>query len=83
MVHRTTLMLDDETRTAARELASKLQISVSEAIRRAILQSHSQLQGISPDDRRKRLQALSQLAKSFQGYDPSDELKALQEEDGF
>ena len=61
-------MPDDETQAAARELESKLHVSVP---------------GISPDDQRKRLQALRQLAKSFQGYDPSDELKALQEEDGF
>ena len=83
MAHRTTLLLDDETRTAARELAARMQVSVSEAIRRAILESHGRARGVSAEDRQKRLTALKELAKSFQGYDPREELRALAEDDGF
>jgi len=83
MAHRTTLLLDDETRTAARELAARMQVSVSEAIRRAILESHGRGRGVSTEDRQKRLAALAELAESFQGYDPREELRALAEDDGF
>jgi hypothetical protein len=83
MVHRTTLLLDNETRAAARELAARFQVSVSEAIRRAIWESHRRERGLSLEDRQRRLKALSELVEAFRGYDPEDELRALAEEDGF
>src|SRR4029450_11216914 len=51
MAHRTTLLLDDETRTAARELARQFGISVSEAIRRSVIHQRDLTVGL-PAERR-------------------------------
>jgi hypothetical protein len=83
MAHRTTLLLDSKTQTAARELAARMQVSVSEAIRRAILEAHSRGNGVSDDDRLKRKKALAQLVESFKNYDPQNELAALADNEEF
>ncbi|CAN0490614.1 unnamed protein product [Phaeothamnion confervicola] len=83
MAHRTTLLLDDATRAAAQELASRMRVTVSEAIRRAILDANRRSQGLTEADRQSRLLALKQLVQSFEGYDPAEELRDLAEDDGF
>ena len=80
--HRTTLMLDEETRRAARELAARYDCSVSEAIRRAILAQRGQLLGVSEELRRERRRALERLIDLFEGHDAATELARLKEEDG-
>lgn len=81
MAQRTTLILDDDTRNAARELASALQVPVSEAIRRAIVRYRDQLRGVPPEGRRRRVEALRELVGLFEGYDASQELRAIRESD--
>ncbi|MBI3924454.1 MAG: Hpt domain-containing protein [Armatimonadetes bacterium] len=81
MSQRTTLVLDDESRAAAKELALALQVPMSEAIRRAIIRYRDHLRGVSPEARRRRVDALHQLISLFEGYDPTEELRTLREED--
>ncbi|MCE7872006.1 hypothetical protein DYH09_16730 [bacterium CPR1] len=81
MSQRTTLILDDESRQAARELAATLQVPVSEAIRRAIVRYRDQLRGVPPEARKRRLEALRELRELFAGYDPTQELQGLREGD--
>ena len=83
MAHRTTIMLDDETRRAARELALRYDCSLSEAIRRAILAQRSQSLGISEDRRRERLRAFERLIESFEGHDAANELAELKRQDRY
>ena len=44
--HRTTLILDEETQKAARELAARYGCSFSEAIRRAVLRHRANVFGV-------------------------------------
>lgn len=82
MAHRTTILLDDETRRAARELAARLDCSVSEAIRRAILALRREALGVSEQRRRERLAAFERMIDLFEGHDPETEIRRLKAEDG-
>lgn len=81
MAHRTTLLLDDETHNAARELSACLKVSVSEAIRRAILSYRQAVLGASPEVRARRRQALEKLIELFEGHDAAEEVARLKAED--
>jgi hypothetical protein len=82
MAHRTTILLDEATRKAARELALRYDCSVSEAIRRAILTQRNQALGVSEERRRERLEAFDRLIELFDGHNARAELARLKEEDG-
>ncbi|MDE0001910.1 MAG: hypothetical protein OXQ29_04370 [Rhodospirillaceae bacterium] len=81
MATRTTILLDDDVRTAARELASRYGCSVSEAIRRAVLRHRDAVLGISQGHRAARVQVLAELFDLFQGHDAEDEVRRLKEQD--
>ena len=81
MPHRTTLLLDDETRTAARELALRYDCSTSEAIRRAVLRHREAVLGIPPARRAERVRVLERLFELFEGHDADEEIRRLKEED--
>lgn len=85
MAHRTTLMLDDQTRQAARELASRYDCSTSEAIRRAVTRQHAMVFGIAPqrrrERRRERRKSLEKLFELFDGNDAEAEIRRLKAED--
>jgi hypothetical protein len=81
MAQRTTILLDEETRLAARELAAKYDCSVSEAIRRAILAHREQSLGVSEERRRQRLAAFERLVDLFEGHDAAGEIERLKRED--
>ena len=81
MATRTTVMLDEEARYAARELALRYGCSVSEAIRRAVLRHRDAVLGIPPARRSERVQILERLFDLFQDHDPADEVRRLKEED--
>lgn len=81
MATRTTLLLDDEVRTAARELALRYGCSVSEAIRRAVLRHRDATLGISPGRRRARMRVLEELFDLFEGHDAEEEIRRLKEQD--
>lgn len=82
MAHRTTLLLDDRSRRAAREIAHELDCSVSDAIRRAVVVYRDQLAGISPAARQRRRRTLTQLFELFADTDPAAEVRRLKNEDG-
>lgn len=74
-------MLDEESRRAARELALAYGCSVSEAIRRAIVEQRRQTLGVSEDRRRERLRAFERLIELFDSHDAAAEIARLKEED--
>jgi hypothetical protein len=81
MAYRTTILLDDETRAAARELALRYNCSTSEAIRRAILRHNDAVTGVSAEARAERLKVLNRLFGLFEGHDPDDEIRRLKDQD--
>ena len=81
MARRTTLILDDETRKAARQLAASYDCSVSEAIRRAVVQQRDAVRGLPSEKRRQRVQTLERLIALFEGNDPVEEVRRLKVED--
>lgn len=77
-------MLDDETRRAARELALRYDCSLSEAIRRSVLQQRAVVAGVTVEARRERTKALRRLISLFAGNDADTEVMRLKaEDDGF
>ncbi|MDE0054334.1 MAG: hypothetical protein OXT64_08815 [Gammaproteobacteria bacterium] len=81
MLKRTTLLLDDETRTAAHELAHRYECSVSEAIRRAVTRHRDATLGVPQARREERARILGHLFELFDGHDPEDEIRRLKEQD--
>ncbi len=80
---RTSLVLDDASRSAARELASLYQCSMAEAIRRAIISHRNAVRGVPAERRKERLKALVELAQLFEGHDADAEIRALKAADEF
>ena len=81
MAHRTTLLFDDETRRAAKELALRYDCSTSEAVRRAVVRHRDSVFGISNKTRRKRMATLERLFELFDGHDAEDEIRRLKDQD--
>ena len=81
MAHRTTLLFDDETRKAAKELALRYDCSTSEAVRRAVVRHRDAVFGISNEGRRERVRALEHLFELFEGHDADGEIRRLKAED--
>ncbi len=81
MAHRTTLLLDDDTRHAARQLALRYDCSTSEAIRRAVISQHEVTFGVVPERRRERVRKLEHLFSLFEGHDAAAEIQRLKAED--
>ena len=81
MAYRTTILLDDEVRTAARELASVYRCSTSEAIRRAVIRHRDAVYGLPAASRQQRKQALKRLFELFEGNDAREEVRRLKAED--
>ena len=82
MTRRTSLVLDEEVRRAARQLARHYDCSTSEAIRQAILRQRDAVIGVSAEQRRQRRRALEMLIELSEGGDPVDEIRRLKREDG-
>ena len=81
MPMRTTILLDDEVRAAARELAGRYGCSTSEAIRRAVLRHRDAVLGIPQARREERVRILNRLFDLFEGHDAADEVRRLKEQD--
>lgn len=79
--YRTTIVLDDDTRHAARELALRYGCSVSEAIRRAVILQREAALGVPPEQRKERLRTLERLFELFEGNDPAEEVRRIKAED--
>jgi len=82
MVSRTTLVLDDKSRQAARQLARRYGCSVSEATRRALIRQRDAEVGVPRERQRERVQALRRLYALFADNDPLAEVRRLKGEDG-
>lgn len=80
MAHRTTLLLDDETRRAAKELAAHYDCSVSEAIRRAVVRQRDLTRGVSAERQKERVRALEKLYELFSENDAENETRRLADE---
>lgn len=81
MVHRTTLLLDDATRTAARDLARRYGCTVSEAIRRSVIRQRDLTVGLPAGRRAERSRALRRAFELFAGSDPAAEIRSLKAQD--
>ncbi len=81
MTQRTTILLDEEARNAARQLALRYGCSTSEAIRRAILRHRDAVFGVAAESRAERRKSLLRLIDLFQGNDPDEEIKRLKSQD--
>lgn len=81
MASRTTLVLDDKAREAARQLARRYGCSLSEATRRALIRQRDAEMGVPRERRQQRVRALKRLVDLFAGNDPADEIRRLKAED--
>lgn len=80
MRHRTTILLDAESRRTAKELAAKLDVSPSEVIRRALKAYQPMASRVTPELRKKRVQAARRLFRLFAGVDARAEILARRRE---
>jgi len=76
-------MLDDEAQQAARQLAARLEVSTSQAIRQAIVGYRDIVVGVLPETRQRRTAAFARLIELLDGRDPEKEIQAAQSPDGF
>jgi hypothetical protein len=84
MAARTTVVLDQRAREAARQLARRYGCSLSEAMRRALVGQRDAELGVPRQRRRERVQALRRLLPLFAHNDPAAEVARLKaEDDGF
>jgi hypothetical protein len=81
MVKRTTLLLDEETRAAARDLAHEYKCSISEAIRRSVVRQRDAVVGVATGKRAMRKRALKTLFRLFADNDAAAEVRRLKTED--
>ena len=81
MASRTTLVLDDKAREAARQLAHRYGCSMSEATRRALIRQRDVELGVPRERRRERVQALERLFDLFADNDADAEVQRLKAED--
>lgn len=81
MPHRTTLILDDDTRKAARELAKYYDCTLPEAIRRAVVRHRDAVTGAPQVARKERTRTLHRLFELFEHNDPAEEVRRLKAED--
>jgi hypothetical protein len=78
---RTTLILDDESRTAARQLADHYGCPVSDAIRRSLIAQRNSVAGVPKRTRQQRVRTLKRLFEIFEGNDATEEVSRLKVED--
>jgi len=78
---RTTLILDDESGTAARQLAEYYGCPVSDAIRRSLIAQRDSVAGVPKGARQQRVKVLKRLFELFEGNDAAEEVRRLKMED--
>jgi hypothetical protein len=81
MVTRTTLVLDDKAREAARQRARRYGCSLSEATRRALIRQRDVELGVPRERRQERVQVLGRLFDLFADNDAAAEVRRLKAED--
>ena len=80
---RTTVLLDEPARLAAKRLAARLDVTPSEVIRRALVRYQDDLLGTAGKARDRRLSAARRLAELMEGGDAEAEVKRLKQQDEF
>lgn len=83
MSARTSILLDAATREAAQQLAAKYGCTMSDAIRRAIVQQRDRVLGVSEERRKARRAALEKLIELTDGNDPDAEIARIKAEDAY
>jgi len=78
---RTTIILDDESDTAARQLADHYGCPVSDAIRRSVIAQRDAVAGVPKRLRQQRVRTLKRLFEIFEGNDAAEEVRRLKAED--
>jgi hypothetical protein len=78
---RTTLILDEESRTAAHQLANHYGCPVSDVIRRSLIAQRDSVAGVPKRTRQQRVRILKHLFEIFEGNDASEEVHRLKIED--
>jgi hypothetical protein len=78
---RTTIVLDEASRRAARQLARRWDCSISEAIRRALIRQRDALEGATAARRREKRRLLERLFELCDGNDAAAEVARLKAED--
>ena len=81
MASRTTVVLDEKAREAARQLARRYGCSVSVAMRQALIRQRDAELGLPRERRRERARALRRLFVLFAENDPAAEVRRLKAED--
>jgi hypothetical protein len=79
---RTTVLLDSSAQAAAKALAARLNVSPSEAMRRALIHYKQTICGVSAFDRKKKREILGTLIELSAGLDPLEEVRQRKREDG-
>ena len=80
-MHRATLLLDDESWEAARQLADRYKCSVSQAIRRAVISHRDAVMVGSQESRHERRGRVERLIALVDGNDAEQEVRRLKSED--
>lgn len=83
MASRTTILLDGESRDALEQLTRQHGWSVSEAIRRAVVQLRDRSSGVPEARRKQRVEALRKLIELTEGNDAEEEIRRRKAEDEF
>lgn len=78
---RTTLVLDEQARAAAKQLARRYGCSLSEATRRALIRQRDAEVGVPRERRQQRVRALRKLLELFEGNDAGADVRRLKVED--
>ncbi len=81
MYSRTTILLDEDTREAAKQLAMQYGCSTSEAIRRAVVRHRDAVFGVPAESRKERARTLTRLFDLFEGHDAEAEIRELKAQD--
>lgn len=78
---RTTLILDEESGKAARQLADHYACPISDAIRRSLIAQRDSVAGVPKGTRQQRVRTLKRLFELFEGNDAVEEVRRLKMED--
>lgn len=81
MSHRTTIVLDDASLQALRDLSRRYGCSASEAVRRALVRYRDEVAGVPEEKRNRRAAALRALVARMDGQDAEAEIARLKAED--
>lgn len=78
---RTTVILDEESDRAARQLAEHYDCPVSDAIRRSLIAQRNSVAGVTKRVRQQRVRTLHRLFEIFEENDAAEEVRRLKAED--